>query len=451
MKQPLAEAQAIARDTKATLAARRLELDVAAQLRSLNAARAELTKTLRPIGGKAPSDDHFAEANTAVGILEKTIATVNAKEPSLVQPVAEAKALVRDSKATLNARRIELDVGEQRTRVEDARKLAGDLLKEISTLPIAKDRLEATDAAIKQIKAVLDEGAELTGKDKAYAAYDREVKTRATELEGKLGARRVAQAAFDGKAQLTETHAAAKAKVDAARLPEASDADLAAATKSVELVGKTIEAQAGLEKQDKGYADRAAKARADLQRLNESLDFGKQARELRRQTVEALAAGAAGADGAPGKPLRGQKDQYEKAIAQFRSCVGTGGSMLAENRALEGVALFVDGKKTPAKDVIALCTTRLENTEKLLVLVKPLIAFDEGLKQNYEKGRALLAQSKPADALKHFNECISSGGILQNRSPELKERKFEVAGAEMTLPEVIQQCIANRKALMAKK
>ena len=82
--------------------------------------------------------------------------------------------------------------------------------------------------------------------------------------------------------------------------------------------------------------------------------------------------------------------------------------------------------------------------------VLPLIAFDEGPKKFFEAGKGFLGKSKTAEALKQFDECISSGAILQNRSPEIKERKFEVAGGSTSLPELIQACIAQKKALKGK-
>ncbi len=429
-----------------------VEVEGELERRKLETARSDVTQALKTIGGKNPTDEQFQEASSALVVLEKTLQTVHAKEPAMVQPAADATAQIRDARASIATRRLEVDVLRQRAKVEDARKQSADLMREASQANAGSDRMAEAETGIKLIRAALDEGAELVGKDREYAAYDREVKERVTELNAKLASRKIVLAATEGRTLLNDTTSAAKAGLEAAKKPDATDPDLAAATKSLEALGKAIDGNVALEKQDNGYAAQAAKARDNQQRLTEGLDFAKQARELRRQTVEALAAGASTAEAAAaGKTLRAQKEQGEKALAQFKGCESGGAMLLRDNTRLESVPLFIEGRRTPAKDVIALCVQRAEATEKLLAEVKPLIAFDEGPKRSFETGKSLLAQKKDGEALHQFDECISSGSILQNRNPELKERKFQVAGAETSLPELIQQCAGQRKTLKAKK
>lgn len=433
---------------KATLA----EVEVELQRRALDAAKADVNATLKKVLGKAPTDEDFTTANSAVGVLEKTLETVNAKDPAMEPHIFDAKALIKDTRATLLARRTEVDVLRQKAKVEEARKKAAEMLKTISQPNIAKELIGETESSIKTISTVLDEGAALVKKDREYAAYDKEVRERIKELNEKLASRKVIISAVDARAVLGDMTTAAKTAIDAAKQVEATEADITAAAKAVETLGQTIEKNLPLEKQDQGYAVKAEKTKEAFYGFQEGLEIARASVELRKQTITPLAAGQTSADsGAVSKNLRLQKDEYEKAIVQFKTCQETGGALLRENPVLAGVVMFLDGKKTPPKDVIALCSKKLTETQAALAQVKPLIAFDEGPKKSFELGKGLLAQKKDAEALKHFSECISSGGILQNRNPELKERKFEVAGSETSLPELIQACIAQRKALLVKK
>ena len=125
--------------------------------------------------------------------------------------------------------------------------------------------------------------------------------------------------------------------------------------------------------------------------------------------------------------------------------------MPQETPGLERIGLLVDGRKTVVKDVVVQCQQRIETADAALVLLKPLIIFDEGPKKAFESGKNLLAQNKPAEALKQFDECISSAVILKQRNPQLAERTFVVAGSDTTLPDLIKECVSQSKTLRAKK
>ena len=425
-----------------------VDVEVELQRRSLLAAQKDLNVALKTLDKKEPTDEQFGEAKTALVVLEKTLETVHAKEPALAAFVYDAKALAQTAKTTIPKRRVEVDVQRQKAKVEEARKSAASLMTEIQKPNTPNDRVQEAENAIKLIGAVLDAGDALTKQDREYAAYTIEVKKRVVELNDRLAKRKVVLAVSAGRALLTETVAGAKAKLEAAKKPESTDADVDAAAKAVAAVAKAIETGTPLEKQDSGYAERAEQARYDLEELTLVLEFAKQARALRRLTLEALAAGAAAADAAgAAKDLRTQKAGYDKAVAQFKSCSSTGEGMVKENSALAKIVVLVDGNPTTPRAVVALCDQKAKATEQLMAQSAALIGFEEGPKKSYEAGKALLAQSKKTEALAQFYDCISSGKVLLYRNPDLKDHAFQVAGTTMTLAEVIQQCLNQRDAI----
>lgn len=117
---------------------------------------------------------------------------------------------------------------------------------------------------------------------------------------------------------------------------------------------------------------------------------------------------------------------------------------------LSNAAVVVDGRPSTPKEVVASCGQQITATDQLLKQVVPLLAFEEGPRRAYELAKNLLGKGKKQEALAQFDECIATGIILQTRSPELKGRKFTVAGAETTLGELIPQCTAQSKALRGK-
>jgi hypothetical protein len=424
-----------------------IEVEIELQRRNLDSARADLAQALKNIEKKAPTDEHFEEAKTAMVVLEKTLETLHTKAAAMAKPVADARELLRTARKTMAERRVEVDMQRHRAKIEEAKRNAVALVGQAHKANTGTDQLNDAENAVKQVRVLLDEGAALARKDRELAKYHREVKERIAELADRIAKRRLMLAAGDARAQLNEAISGAKSKVEAAKKPEATDADLEAAAQSVDAVIQAMEARAPLEKQDKGYAAHADRARNEYARLVEGLEFAKHARALRRQTAEALAEGASAADAAAAlQNLRAQKEHYEKALAQFRACESAS-SMVQGNRMLASLAVLVDGRPSTAKEVIALCSKRLEPTEQLLNQVVALIRFEEGPKRSFETGKGLLAQNKKSEALGQFDECISSGLILQNRNPQLKDRKFEVAGSTMTLSELTKQCISQSKAL----
>ncbi|MFP2910640.1 hypothetical protein ACLESD_37485, partial [Pyxidicoccus sp. 3LFB2] len=267
-----------------------VEVEVALQVRSLDAARADVMQALRNVEKRSATAEQFEEAKTALVVLEKTLETVHAKNPAVSPTAVESRQLLRDGRATLERRRYEVDLQQQRVKVDEARKNAAALVTQVQKDKPTEAQLQEAENAIKQIGVVLEAGAPFTKKDRDYAQYARETKERMAELSDRVNRRKIVLAAADARAQLTERLASTKEKLDTAKRTSATDADIEVASKSVDEIMAMFEARAELERQDGGYAGYAERARAEWLKLVEGLEFAKQARALRRTTGEALAA-----------------------------------------------------------------------------------------------------------------------------------------------------------------
>ncbi len=426
-----------------------IEVENLLQLRALDTAQRDFRQALGKLDRKAPTDEDFAVANSSLLVLTKTLEPMNAKDPALVQPVADARAWEREGKATISKRRIELDVAAQQARVEEARNKAIAIVGTFGQPDAGEDAVKQAEAAVQQVNAALETGAELTTKDRGYAAYDRELKKRVNEFNSKIANKKLQLLAAATRAQLTDALANAKAKIEAARLPASSDADLAAAVQSVEAVNAFLERQAPLEQQAGSYASAAEKGRMELMKRFETLGVAQQERELRKATVDQLVPGLALSHAAAAsQDLKKQKADYEKALKLFKSCRDEGAKIIGDPASAK-LAVIIDGPAT-LKEAVVQCSQEFDAVTPLIKPLTGLISFEDGPRKAYELATGLLSKGKKTEALAQFDECIATGVTVGVRYPDLKERLFAVGNGQMTLAEVTKLCTAKSKELRGK-
>ncbi|MDQ3263268.1 MAG: hypothetical protein M3Y59_06370 [Myxococcota bacterium] len=430
---------------KQTLALVEVEL----QRRGLEAAKADFLKALRNVERRDVTDDHFAEAGTALTVLEKTVeATGHRRDPAIAAVYADARTLTRDGKATLARRRGEVDVLRQRNKVREVKAHTEEAVKQIQASDAGEEQFKAAEQAILLLKGALTDGAPFLKKDREYAQYDREVKDRIAELERRIAARRITASAREAKEQLAAAITDARGKNDVIAKPEATDADVEAAEKSVQALQTFLEAHAELEGKDASYASRAATGLNELVRQSELLAARRKAHQLRKTTGEAVKTANAAVEAArSSQDIRKQKASYAKAVAAFRVCAEESGGELKRDEKLAQVEVPVAGELRSAAELVAHCGDRLKEVERSLQEVAGLVAFDDGPKKFYEAAKDLMGRSRRPEAITQLNECIVAARRAQFDYPQLRERKFVVAGSQVTVVELIRICIKERDAL----
>ncbi|MDC0713622.1 hypothetical protein POL68_34470 [Stigmatella sp. ncwal1] len=425
-----------------------VEVEVALQLRNLEAARAEVMQSLRNLEKRAPAPEQFEEANTALVILAKTLETVHAKNPAISAHAADARQLLKDGRATIDRRRYEVDLLQQRAKVDEARKNAAALVTQIQKEKPSEAQLQEAENAVKQIGAVLETGAPFVKKDRDYALYAKETKERMAELSDRIARRKIVLSAADSRVLLAERVTQAKEKLEATKPVSSTDADIETASKSVEELMQTIEVRAELERQDAGYAAYAERSRNELLKLVEALEAARQARALRRTTGEALAAaGVATEKAASSADLRKRKELYASAVEKLKACQEDGARMLKENARLATVDVLVGGTPVKPEEAMAQCAQKAEALQEPQKRADAQLRFDEGPKKAYETAKTHLSKSRKSEALAQLNECVVEGRILENRYPDFKDQKFSVGSASMSVAELLQVCVKERKAL----
>ncbi len=432
-----------------TVKASLVEIEAQLALRGLDGAKRDVLAAQRKVERLTPTDDDFAEMNSALLVLEKTLEPLNPKDPLISATVLEAKQLLHDGKLIATRRRNEVDVEKQKAVVEKARTEAATLMDKLSQA--TSEEVPMTEASLAEIEKALAPGEELTKRDRGYAAYDREVKKRLEAMRAKIAKRKEVLAALETKAKLVNAVAMTKTLLETAKLPSSTDAEVAAASKQLDGTLAMVEQNQPVEQLNAQYAAAAERARNDLLRLQEGLMIAQAQRDLRKKTGDALAAAEQAFAAASGsKDLRVQKTNYEKALSLFKQCVSDGNSTVEGNPMLVKTVVLVDGAPNTPKQVTTLCGKRADDTVPLIKPIAGLIAFEEGPKKSYEKAKAFMEKSKKTEALAEFDECTATGVTLQYRNPELKERSFEVAGTTITLSELTKVCSAQSKALRGK-
>ncbi len=427
-----------------------VEVEVSLQIRSLEAARVEVTQALRNLEKRTVTDEQFEEANTAMTVLAKTLETVHAKHPSISPYALEARQLLKDGKAAIELRRYQVDLLRQRAKVDEARKNASALVTQIQKEKPTEAQLAEAENAVKQIGVVLEAGAAFVKKDRDYGTYAKESKERMVELADRITRRRISLSAADSRALLTEQVAAAKDKLEGVKAASTSDAELEAASKSVDTLMQSIETRAELEQQDAGYASSAERAKNELLRLVEALEFAKQERELRRTTGEALAAANKASEAAESSSdLRKRKELYASAMEKLKGCQDDGARMLKENARLATTDVLVGGLPVKPAEVTAQCAQKAAALQEPQKQVDVRLRFDEGPRKAFESAKALIAKSRKKEALDQLTECIASGRIMENRYPDFKDHKFDVAGSKLSVVELVQACVKERKPLQS--
>ncbi|HLL55812.1 MAG TPA: hypothetical protein VK447_19780, partial [Myxococcaceae bacterium] len=425
-----------------------VEVEVALQVRSLDVARAEVLQALRNVEKRAATAEQFEEAKTALVVLEKTLETVHAKNPAISGAAADARQLLKDGRATMERRRYEVDLLQQRAKVDEARKNAAALVTQVQKEPPSQTQLQEAENAIKQIGVVLEAGAHFVKKDRDYALYAKETKERMAELSDRLTRRKIVLAAAEARAQLAERMATTKEKLEAAKRVSSTDGDVETASKSVDEVMQMFEARAELERQDAGYAAYAERARPEWLKLVEALEFARQARALRRMTGEALAAASTSSEAAASSAdLRKRKELYASAMEKLKACQDDGAKMVKENASLATVDVLVGGVPTRPQEVMAQCAQKAAALQEPQKRADVQLRFHEGPRKAYDSAKALLSKGRKNEALAQLNDCIAEGRILENRYPDFKEQKFDIGGTSISVIEQIQVCVKERKPL----
>jgi hypothetical protein len=121
--------------------------------------------------------------------------------------------------------------------------------------------------------------------------------------------------------------------------------------------------------------------------------------------------------------------------------------MVKENASLATVDVLVGGVPTRPQEVMAQCAQKAEALKEPQKRADAQLRFHEGPRKAYDSAKSFLSKGRKSEALTQFNECIAEGRILENRYPDFKEQKFDVGGTSMSVLELIQACVKERKPL----
>lgn len=259
---------------RSTIGRRRIEVDVARHAKMVEAKMAAVNERIEALA-EEPKDGDFEAATRSVEDLEKTLgegAEVAAKSKTYAKTLAGQKRSLGGFRARIARRRIEVDVGRHRARIDEATEAANAALE-----GLGEGQIDPADEAVTALEQALGAGTENTAKDKKHAAFVRGMQKKVAGYKNRIAGARVNAAV-----------AAETKKVDAAR----AQVDEALAALEGTLEHKKYQAAedavSGLKRALESADETAAKSRSFAKRVaSERAQVEGHRLAIRRRRVEA--------------------------------------------------------------------------------------------------------------------------------------------------------------------
>lgn len=439
------------REAREKIEARRHEVAVYRQSKRVKNALNVLKRRLP----RLPTTAEVEEAVAAAAAVEKALGAADPKvkkDWEYRKFAKNAREVVKKGKERIQRRRDEIATDEQIAVVEDAVAILKASVARLDSLSPGPKQFDAAAKALKEAQAALAKGKPLEKRLSRYAKWAARMERFLAGQGERIEKRKLEVAVGEGRARTDELLAAARVSVERAKQLDATSDDVARAVESTEALKKALAAGAALEKKDKRYAVYAAKAKAELVGFEKETENAKHVIAFRKGPIGEMSAGLAAAEkAAQTSDLRERQSRYQKALGRFEACRKNAADMIGDHPRIASSVVVAGGKQSTTKDVITMCVTHAKGVEQTLAGVNAVLAFYDGPAKSFEKGTALLDSGDEKEALKQFESCLANGRILQYKHPELKKRKFDVAGKKVTLPGLIADCDARAKKLRAGK
>ncbi len=394
---------------KSGLQARKLEQAITEHRAKVEAAEAALVGKVALLEGDA-APEAFAAADLAASAVETELsagAPLGEKDKRYAAQLDAAGKRTAARRAEIAKRRDAQAVAQHRAKVEQALAEVNAKLEALTevTPSLYGDAVEATSA----LKRMIDEGADLAERDRAYASYLAKMTGQLAGFGQEIRKRRID--ANDAMVQkLLEA------------LPERPDDQaFAEVEKALRLFENTVESSKPFLEKDKAYAKFSAQAERRLAERSAALAKKHVDAEVaaHRAAVEpALAAAVQRLDALGDKPEEGDFDAAEAAVSKLEETLDGGTEAAKKDRAHAGYLAGI-ARKLPAfkaavarrRTEVAVETHRAE-VESRTAAVKSAVD-------------ALGGDAKPAafdaatSAISALDEALSKGDALRD-----KDRKY---------------------------
>ncbi|MCB9655750.1 MAG: hypothetical protein H6729_16620 [Deltaproteobacteria bacterium] len=462
---------------------------VAAKTEAIDKARRDLLSAINALKRRSPSDDQFKEAKTAQIVLEKTLEQLD-DDKTLASAVRrdkttailrrESEKIAKNAAREIDQRQREVEAERKRATVDPNLKFIERALEKARRQPsVDAATLDEIDAKIVEARAMLAAGEAIERQVFDYRKWAREARRILTINERDLSKQRYTLTLNLNRSSLDDELSAARDATAQALALEATEADIDRLSAHLQAVRKAFAHGVEIASNDRTHRAYLARVERAFAAIAPKLDLARTLLTLREKMSEAsfgaesslekassLAPGSEagagpGAGAGSASSLAEQKRLLDAAVSALETCQQIGTSTLDATPEVSDAMIAWRAPKTPTtlstKAFVARCGERLETTKETLKKVTGLLAFERGPKRTSEAGRERLSRASSAsgsaakalydEALDLFEECISSGKILEYSNPELKDRAFEVGGRSITLPALIKECTTESKRL----
>lgn len=430
----------------AKIAARRLEVTVAKKTAEITTARSAMNEALKRLARPEPTDPDFAEAKNAVGAVEKLLdgsEDLTPKDRGFSRFVIETRKTLSPANATIEKRKLEVDVAHQRAALAEA--LAK--LKESTRRLVDPPDFQAAEAAVGDVEKTLEAGDPYSAKNPAYSKQASDGRKAVAAAKTRIQEQRDEVAMQGQKAKLEvqrETLQGALAALDGFSPQEET---FKAADEAIDSAHKILDEGAELERRLPRYSTYANGVRKALAAAGKRVEARRLATEIRQQRllVEDAISGAKSRVDATQKPSATGEDvtAAAEALKATREALVKGATLEKKDVAYEKFA-------TAAKKTL----TRLQES---LNTAEDLVRFREGPVNALSQGLALIesAASLPPDdqkksyesAQEHFRSCQKDAGTIFAEHPRVASASFGVGKKKSNGKAVLASCVTHLKSV----
>ncbi len=437
-----------------------VEVQVNLQRRQVVQKQALVASALKALAGPQGSPSAFQKAEEALKNARTTLkqgdhlTKQNRAYATYVKKITQAQKRAQEQ---LDRHQAEQTAHTQQktveSRLERMNQALSALMRKGASLAVADAALQAAE----QVQAALDGQSALEKANARYRVWANISRRSLARQKKQIEKRRLDIVVQKQESAIEDRFQKAIQALRAADRPGATQEEVKKASTHVEAIYQVFENGSKVEKKHWGYRKIVRSARKRLRPLEAQLRFLQLRLSFQQGPATALVKGTSTAQGASESGnLALKKNEYDKAIGLFESCLETG-KVIASRSKLWSTPFMIEGQPVLAKKIMALCDERLQTTQKQQTRVEGMLAFYSGPAQLFEDGIDALTKAQRASgskqkdlkkgALSFFENCISSGKILGFKHPELKKLNFDVARQKITLFDLIARCKANAKRL----
>jgi hypothetical protein len=434
---------------KKSIDQRQQDVAVQRQRAKVEEARKALAAAIARLKGKDVTEEHLAEADSAVAAVSKALeegGELKTKDKNYSGYSAEMKKKLEEATAQVAKRRLEVEIDLQRGRVNQA---IAAVKQATARLNMPED-CDAADAAVGDLEKTIEAGDKYGAKDAGYSKLATEARKTAVAARKNIGDRREEIAMDTQRAKVQTELDSLKGALAGLEGFSPGEEQFTQATNALAAVKKALDDGAELEKKLVRYSTWANETRKKLAGAQQKIEARKReiaVRERRMLIEDAVTAAKAGIDNAKRADATGDiVKEATNAIKNARDEIEKGKDLERNDVKYEQFATWA------RKQVDQFQATLNGSSQTVAFREGPIAALAEGLAATEGVSRQAPDEQKKAytTALELFKKCQKDAASIIADHPAIGSMQFPVGRTKAKGSRVLAACAENSKSVETK-